>query len=66
MTRYVVNRPYFLTLIHLPTQKTQTYCSVASSVMVLNSLASDRAPVDPAYGRISLLFLTLLSIIYFI
>mmetsp|Transcript_17049 Transcript_17049/g.28469 ORF Transcript_17049/g.28469 Transcript_17049/m.28469 type:complete len:238 (-) Transcript_17049:330-1043(-) len=40
---------YFLTMIHLPTQKTQTWCSIASSVTVLNALASDRAPIDPMY-----------------
>jgi hypothetical protein len=39
-------------MIHLPTQKTQTYCSIASSVMVLNALAADRAPIDPEYGEL--------------
>lgn len=44
-----VSWSYFLTMIHLPTQKTQTWCSIASSVTVLNALASDRAPIDPMY-----------------
>ena len=38
-------------MLHLPTQKTQTYCSIASSVTVLNALASDRAPIDRDYGK---------------
>lgn len=35
--------------LHLETQKTQTYCSIATSVTILNALASGVAPVDPVY-----------------
>jgi hypothetical protein len=34
---------------HLVTQQTQTFCSIATSVTILNHLASDIAPVDPIY-----------------
>jgi hypothetical protein len=35
--------------LHLETQKTQSYCSIATSVTILNALASGVAPVDPIY-----------------
>lgn len=35
--------------LHLETQKTQTFCSIATSVTILNSLASGVAPIDPIY-----------------
>jgi hypothetical protein len=35
---------------HLVTQETQTFCSIASSVTILNAIASDIAPVDPTYN----------------
>jgi hypothetical protein len=34
---------------HLVTQQTQTFCSIATSVTILNHLASGVAPVDPIY-----------------
>lgn len=34
---------------HLVTQQTQTYCSIATSVTILNYIASGVAPVDPIY-----------------
>jgi hypothetical protein len=33
--------------LHLETQKTKSYCSIATSVTILNALASGVAPVDP-------------------
>lgn len=34
---------------HLTTQRTQTFCSIATSVTILNAIASDTAPIDPQY-----------------
>jgi hypothetical protein len=34
---------------HLVTQQTQTFCSIATSVTILNYIATDVAPVDPIY-----------------
>jgi hypothetical protein len=34
---------------HLVTQQTQTFCSIATSVTILNYIAGDMAPVDPLY-----------------
>ncbi len=42
-----VNTAYLLE--NFTTQDTQTYCGVASAVMVLNSLIVANAPIDPAY-----------------
>jgi hypothetical protein len=41
--------PFFKTFQHLTTQKTQSFCSIATSVTILNSAISGRAPIDVAY-----------------
>ena len=41
--------PFWNGFMHLETQKTQTFCSIATSVTILNALASGTAPVDPRY-----------------
>ena len=40
---------YWLSFHHLTTQKTQSYCGIATSALILNALNIDQAPVDPLY-----------------
>ena len=41
---------FFSSFQHLETQQSQTYCSIATSVTILNALSSGKAPIDPIYN----------------
>lgn len=40
---------YWLSFHHLTTQKTQSFCGIATSALILNAINIDQAPVDPVY-----------------
>lgn len=40
---------FWLSFQHLITQQTQTFCSIATSVTILNYISSSNAPIDPIY-----------------
>ena len=44
------SRPFYSAFQHLTTQDKTTICPIASSVTILNALASDIAPIDPIYN----------------
>lgn len=45
-----VSQGFWSSFQHLTTQDTTTYCSIATSVTLLNALFADTAPVDPVYS----------------
>jgi hypothetical protein len=49
MSSSTISKAFFNCFQHLTTQKTQSYCSIATSVTILNAALSGRAPVDVSY-----------------
>ena len=45
-----VGAMFWYSIQHLVTQKTQSYCGIATSAMILNTLTIESAPVDPLYA----------------
>jgi hypothetical protein len=48
VSEHCISATFWMSVQHLATQKTQSYCGIATSAMALNTLALHAAPVDPA------------------
>jgi hypothetical protein len=49
VSEHCISATFWMSVQHLATQKTQSYCGIATAAVALNTLALPAAPVDAAY-----------------